>query len=430
MPKLSIIIPVYNEEKYISQCLDSALRQSLKEIEVLCVDDGSTDGSKNILKSYQKGDPRVHVLEHSNRGSGIARNRGVKSASGEYVAFLDADDYYCTPDALECLYKVAKNNEALIAGGIQLFDLSANAVPRSSKITDCPNGGRFYSYEECQISLGYQPFIFSRKMLLEHSIAFPPYLRFQDPPFFARALFAAKRFYFLPKSVHVYRLGHKIINWNFEKVNDLVKGLTDNLSFSAEHDLAQLHRETLEYFDMDYFSVILDSLIAGNKELLSLLLKTDSNVKTGLLGCTDSGMSFNLQVLNYIVMDTPEDPLTKLASSEKIIYYGAGNKGRRMIAQAEALSGRPPDMIWDVNAQSIGTIEGLAVSMPDFSLMRDGWALIICVENPVIARSVRLSCEAYRFYNVFDWSLIQRAWLNQKFKSVIQSLRIISAIDG
>ena len=430
MPKLSIIVPVFNEEKYISQCLDSVLGQSLKEIEVLCVDDGSTDGSKSILESYLKTDSRVHVFEHSNLGSGVARNRGLESASGEFVSFLDADDYYCTPDALECLYTAARNNEALIAGGIQLFDLFANAVPRAQQITDCPDCGRFYLYNDCQISLGYQPFIFSRKMLREYCITFPSYLRFQDPPFFARALFAAKRFYFLPKSVHVYRLGHKIINWNFEKVNDLVKGLTDTLSFSVEHDLAQLHRETLEYFDTDYFSVILDSLIAGNKELPPLLIKANSNIKTGLLGCTNSGMSFNLQVLNYIVIDTPEDPLIKLASSEKIIYYGAGNKGRRMIAQAEALGGRPPDMIWDINARSIETIEGHAVSVPDFSLLRDDWALIICVENPVIARSVRLSCEAYRFYNVFDWFQIQRAWLNQKFKSVIQSFHIVPAVDG
>jgi len=108
--KLSIVIPVYNAEKYLCQCLDSVLNQSLHEIEVICVDDGSTDHSLEILKQYEKADSRVRVLRQENLYAGVARNTGLAVAVGEYVHFLDADDYVLDY-AYEVLYsKAVKHN--------------------------------------------------------------------------------------------------------------------------------------------------------------------------------------------------------------------------------------------------------------------------------------------------------------------------------
>ena len=91
--KVSVIIPVYNAEKYLRQCLDSVVNQTLRDIEIICVDDGSTDGSIEILREYEQKDSRVKVLCQKNQYAGVARNNGLSHASGEYVFFMDSDDY-------------------------------------------------------------------------------------------------------------------------------------------------------------------------------------------------------------------------------------------------------------------------------------------------------------------------------------------------
>ena len=105
--KVSVIMPVYNAEKYVAEAIESVLSQSLKELELICVDDGSTDGSLAILRGYEARDPRVRVFTQENLHAGPARNRGLEAAQGEYVHFLDADDSVL-PYAYECLYNKAK----------------------------------------------------------------------------------------------------------------------------------------------------------------------------------------------------------------------------------------------------------------------------------------------------------------------------------
>lgn len=93
MPKISVIIPVYNTEKYLRECLDSVINQTLADIEIICVNDGSTDSSLQILQDYAQKDKRITVLTQKNKGAGVARNLGLKNAKGEYVIFFDSDDY-------------------------------------------------------------------------------------------------------------------------------------------------------------------------------------------------------------------------------------------------------------------------------------------------------------------------------------------------
>lgn len=109
-PKISVIIPVYNVERYLRECLDSVLKQSFKEIEVICVDDASTDNSLNILKDYACKDNRITVATQKNYGAAVARNVGLKLAKGEYLLIIDSDDML-EIDSLEKLYKKSKNND-------------------------------------------------------------------------------------------------------------------------------------------------------------------------------------------------------------------------------------------------------------------------------------------------------------------------------
>ena len=99
---LTVIIPAYNAEKYLPQCLDSVIGQTLKDIEVICVDDGSTDGSASVLQAYAQKDSRISVLTQGNSGQSAARNRALEKAKGAYVQFLDADDWL-DPDCCRVL---------------------------------------------------------------------------------------------------------------------------------------------------------------------------------------------------------------------------------------------------------------------------------------------------------------------------------------
>ena len=94
MPLVSVIIPVYNQEKYLEECLASVCRQSVQDIEIICVNDGSTDGSLEILKKYAKSDSRICLLSQENQGAGAARNLGMSQARGKYLSFLDSDDIF------------------------------------------------------------------------------------------------------------------------------------------------------------------------------------------------------------------------------------------------------------------------------------------------------------------------------------------------
>lgn len=111
MPLVSVIIPVYNTEKYLNQCINSVLAQTLSDIEVLLIDDGSTDGSGKICDDYARKDKRIHVIHTSNHGVSHARNRGLDQAKGEYISFTDSDDWI-DPDMIATLYRLMQTHHA------------------------------------------------------------------------------------------------------------------------------------------------------------------------------------------------------------------------------------------------------------------------------------------------------------------------------
>ena len=104
MAKISVIVPVYNAEKYLRQCLDSIVSQTLRDIEIICVNDGSTDASLSILEEYAAKDSRIVVISKPNAGYGHSMNMGLDKATGEYMGIVDADDYIL-PTMYETLYQ-------------------------------------------------------------------------------------------------------------------------------------------------------------------------------------------------------------------------------------------------------------------------------------------------------------------------------------
>ena len=116
MAKISVVVPVYNVEKYLKECINSIINQTLEDIEIICVNDGSTDSSLEILNDYAKKDSRIIVINKSNSGYGHTMNMGLNAASGEYIGIIESDDF-ADKNMFEDLYKLAKEYDADIVKG-------------------------------------------------------------------------------------------------------------------------------------------------------------------------------------------------------------------------------------------------------------------------------------------------------------------------
>ena len=112
-PLVSLLVPIYNVESYLRQCLDSARNQTLEDIEVICINDGSTDSSPDIIREYMTEDPRFRIIDKANSGYGASMNMGLETAQGKYIAILESDDYF-ELDALEKLYYAAESCDAQV----------------------------------------------------------------------------------------------------------------------------------------------------------------------------------------------------------------------------------------------------------------------------------------------------------------------------
>lgn len=262
MAKISVIIPVYNMEEYLGQCLDSVCGQTLEEIEILCINDGSTDASLNILKDYQRKDSRIQIIDQPNQGVARTRNKGIELAQGKYVIFLDPDDWYPGNDILEKLYQAAEENKVSIAGGT-FMDYHDGIY--NEEFEERYYGYHFekegvIDYKDYQFDFGYQRFIFEKKLLTDNNIFFKEYIRYQDPPFMVEAMICAGKFYGMNQPSYCYRYGHEHVSWNREKVCDVLRGIRDNLDISKKHGLKKLHRLCVVRLNEEYRQLLGDSV--------------------------------------------------------------------------------------------------------------------------------------------------------------------------
>ena len=278
--KITIIIPVYNASLYLKECLDSVLNQTLKNTEIICIDDGSTDNSYEILHEYATKDNRFIILQQENKGAGAARNKGMEIAKGKFLAFLDADDYYSDNTALEKLYLTAINNNILIAGAFrQHLKINGQIInhPLHRHFFTDSNNERIFNYTDVQYDYHYHGYIFNKEIIDKYNLGFPLYKRFQDPPFFVKAMFYAKQFIIIPIEFYVFRESERCNSlFNSEKTCDLMRGLNDNLEFSSKNNLAILHYVTAKRFLGEFFFTIADNLYDTDSGIVEILFKSSS----------------------------------------------------------------------------------------------------------------------------------------------------------
>lgn len=282
--KLSIIIPVYNAQTYLRQSIDSAIAQTITPKEIICIDDGSTDASKEILREYELKYPYIRIFTQENQGSGIARNRGLREARGEFVAFLDADDFYLQADALDKMYEACKRESVSVCGSYRSKCEFGEIVPmKLHRDLEINETGMLIEYIDFQGEFHYQNYIFSKEMLEENKIIFPSYRRFQDPPFFVKTMICASCFYVLPVELYCYREDEGSLGRRKTYMADVLRGLIDNLQMAIANDFTKLHNHTVSLINSGFHTFIVESAFENNFEVLDLLRKANSLVQWELV---------------------------------------------------------------------------------------------------------------------------------------------------
>lgn len=238
MSKVSIILPVYNVEKYLSCCLDSILNQTFKDFECICVNDGSTDNSLKILQSYKEKDSRIKIISQNNKGLSVARNVGINICSSPYITFVDSDDWL-TINYLERLYNEIEKTKADIVRASYQFYWQEQNVFVHAKIRKI--------YKIYNIKDDYERFVkgyigalawgklYKTKLIKDNNIYFYEKRSAEDNPFCALTFLYSRKICFITDEIYFYRKHCDTISRNNEKM------IVDNF-----HNFIRLTKELKE----------------------------------------------------------------------------------------------------------------------------------------------------------------------------------------
>jgi glycosyltransferase involved in cell wall biosynthesis len=205
----SIIIPVYNVEPYLRQCLDSVLKQNYSDYEMICINDGSTDNCLSILQEYKERDGRIKIIDQDNHGLSAARNAGMKAASGEYILLLDSDDWL-EPEALQTLTSGQKGEDMICFNGKRHFEDGRKESPDQGITEEKLTGWDYYN----KYALVPRKFhfvctvlrLYRRVFLLQNNLFFKEGILHEDNLFTPLACYYAQSVRVIPEILYVYRI--------------------------------------------------------------------------------------------------------------------------------------------------------------------------------------------------------------------------------
>jgi len=267
--EFSIIIPVYNVEQYLHNCLDSVVAQNYSDYEVICVNDGSTDGSLTILYEYESKYTNIVVIDSSNGGTASARNIGLENAHGDYIWFVDSDDWI-DKNALQLLHdELASNSlDVLCFNGKLIYEADGRVEQDASFVDGSLSGWEYYN----KYALAKRKFhfvcvvlrLYRREFLLANNLFFEKGISHEDNLWIPIVLYYAQSVSVIPESLYVYRIreGSKMQTHSFKQIEDIIT-VADKLSAFfipiVGLDKRQLYREIAgEYFG---------AFMSGNIEL-------------------------------------------------------------------------------------------------------------------------------------------------------------------
>lgn len=246
-PKVSIILPIYNASKYLHECLDSILKQTLKDIEIICVNDGSKDDSLDIIKEYASIDQRIKYINKPNAGYGHTMNRGIEVATGEYFGIVEPDDFV-KPDMYATLYQKAKQFDLdIVKSNLRCFhgddqrtfwDLKYMKDEQGYDLVESPKDLQKYMVESFFTTTG----IYRTSFVKDHKIRYneTPGAAYQDTSFWFFTHCLAKKMCVLDKEFYLYRQDNPNQSiYNTKQVNALLYEYKSIYEFLQKHQLDQ-----------------------------------------------------------------------------------------------------------------------------------------------------------------------------------------------
>ena len=263
--KVSIIIPVYNVEKYLRQCLDSVVNQTFKDFECICINDGSTDNSYNILKEYVQKDNRFTVINlPENKGQGNARNRGLKIAKGKYIIFIDSDDWV-KENHIEQLYNnIEKNNTDVVIAEIIKYDNAANSFITNKNY--CYYNKTIKSIADKKKLVLSAPMLLTQSLIINKNFIINNNLFFsnqkigEDFLFFIKIIACNSSFIYIKSPIYYYRInreGSLMTNFYENKNLDyitLFNFFDKIIDIFKQQNVFELYKKELYVYLFLYFS--------------------------------------------------------------------------------------------------------------------------------------------------------------------------------
>lgn len=302
---VSVIVPVYNVEKYIGKCIESIIKQTFHNFEVIIIDDESPDNSIDIVKKMTKKDDRFKIISQKNRGLGGARNTGIDNAKGEYLFFLDSDDYI-EEDTLEMLVNYMKSKDV----DIVVFDYCK--VKEDGEVISSPKFGegvlsRDDAYRKI-LSLKTSPQawnkLYKKKLFIENNIYYPEKFLHEDIPVTHKLFWKSENIGYIGKSFYYWvERGDSITQKiTYKHINDVTKTLLAKKEFLHTHNI-------FDKFEMEY--------IRGSVQMLNLLLERSWNY-AGVL------QSYDIYRYTYMIISSElvllKNQIEKLKIYDKVLY--------------------------------------------------------------------------------------------------------------
>lgn len=323
--KISVIIPIFNMSKWIGKAIDTVEKQKLKELEIICVDDGSTDNTLEILNTYKQKYSNLIIIHQDNQGAGPARNLGMDYATGEYLFFLDADDYFFSEDALEYLYKKAKEKNAYICRGSSCDDRDGIICYDGLRSERSFQKEGFIKKEAFPGVTGYWAGIYCRSFIVSNKILFPDLRRTQDGVFFVEALAKAGEIYCVPKQIYVYRKEHKKVLYSEKKAVDAIKGICETIRIASENGLRTIISNYRKEISGEPCALLYKYAATGNSEMLMLATELNRLINGDLY----EGKAIKIYIEEIQKKETVF--LNELKNREEIYVFGAGTIGGKVV---------------------------------------------------------------------------------------------------
>lgn len=283
MVKVSVVIPVYNVERYLEECLDSVINQTLCDIEIICINDGSTDNSLDILESYAKKDKRIKIINNENQGLSTTRNIGLEISIGKYICFLDSDDYLELNTLMEayniseqysldmCLFKLINFDDITKKQFTEeYFDMTYLKELVGNNVFNHHDIGETLF----RISVTVHSKLFKRDLISD--LRFPEGLIFEDNTFFTEAMFKAERVFFLDKYLYNRRLhSDSITHGNTERFTDWIEIYNLLIGITKDNGFYDDYKKVLYYKAISNSYVKFKEIDEKHKEAFFKKLKED-----------------------------------------------------------------------------------------------------------------------------------------------------------